>query len=353
MKQFIALLLFCSFFSFVSICCDSTEEPTQSDEITVLTNIGNNIILEVYEDLSDESDPLLTAVKALRASQTQANLDAARQAWLKARIPFEFGEAHEFGPIKQGDIKKKLDFWPASIPEINIITSGDSTINQAFVDSRPYGAKGYHGMEYLLWGEDPKNIRLPGSFSARELEYLEALAVDHKLLAQSLYQQWVSTGGNYIQNLEKAGTPESVYATELDGVKQVVDRLTRISEEVGKEYLGEPYDAKDPRQLESYFSNTSGHDFHNILLGIQAVYTGIYGSSTGNGISKLLRAKNAGLDDSVKAKITECLANYLKIREDLNNDVSTTSANGQAALTSGIQLHRIFEDRVKVVLYNP
>lgn len=352
MKQFVILLFLGVLISFTSIGCDSTEEPTESDEIKVLTNIGNNIILEVYKDLDDDSDPLITAVQALRASQTQANLDAARQAWLNARVPFEFGEAHEFGPVKQGDVKKKLDFWPTDINAINAITTGTEPINQAYVDARPYEAKGYHGMEYLLWGEDPKNPKLPGSFTTRELEYLEALAVDHKLLAEWVYNEWSPEGGNFVKNLTKAGTSESVYSTELAGVQQVVDRLTRISEEVGKEYLGEPLSVQDPRQLESYFSNTSGHDFHNILLGIQAVYTGVYGSSTDNGISKLVRTKKADLDDSVRAKITECLANYLKIRENMNDHVAISSADANAALTSGIQLHRIFEDRVKVVLYN-
>src|SRR5688572_10370161 len=130
MKQFLALLFFGVLISITSIGCDSTDEPTESDEIKVLTNIGNNIILEVYQDLDDDSDPLITAVQALRASQTQANLDAARQAWLDARIPFEFGEAHEFGPVKTGDVKKKLDFWPTDINAINAITSGTEPINQ-------------------------------------------------------------------------------------------------------------------------------------------------------------------------------------------------------------------------------
>jgi predicted lipoprotein len=348
MKQFVAFLFIGAFISFG---CES-DVPTESDEIKVLTNIGNNIILEIYQDLDDDSDPLIAAVQALRVSQTQANLDATRQAWLNARIPFEFGEAHEFGPVKTGDVKKKLDFWPAGIPAINAITSGTEPINQTYVDARPYEAKGYHGMEYLLWGEDPKNPRLPGSFSARELEYLEALAVDHKLLAELVNNEWSADGGNFIKNLTKAGTSESIYSTELAGVQQVVDRLTRISEEVGKEYLGEPLGLQDPRHLESYFSNSSGDDFYNILLGIQAVYTGVYGISTDNGISKLVRKEKEDLDDSVKTKITECLTNYAKIRVDLNDHVSRSSPEANAALTSGLQLHRIFEDRVKVVLYN-
>ncbi|HEY6171418.1 MAG TPA: imelysin family protein [Candidatus Kapabacteria bacterium] len=352
MKQFVSLLFIGAILTFSTIGCDSTEEPTESDEIKVLTNIGNNIILEIYQDLDDDSDPLITAVQALRASQTQTTLDAARQAWKNSRIPFEFGEAHEFGPVKQGDVKKKLDFWPTDINAINAITSGTEVINQAFVDARPYEAKGYHGMEYLLWGQDAETPRLPGSFLPRELEYLEALAVDHKLLAEWVNNEWSPEGGNYVKNLTKAGTSESVYVTELAGVQQVVDRLTRISEEVGKEYLGGPLDAQDPRRLESYFSNSSGDDFYNILLGIQAVYTGVYGVSTDNGISKLMRNKKADLDDSVKTKITECLTNYGKIRVDLNNHVSIKSADASAARTSGEQLHRIFEDRVKVVLYN-
>lgn len=352
MKQFVTLLFLGALITFSTIGCDSTAEPTESDEIKVLTNIGNNIILEVYQDLDDDSDPLVSAVQALRASQTQANLDAARQAWLNARVPFEFGEAHEFGPVKQGDVKKKLDFWPTDMNAINAITSGTEPINQAYVDARPYEAKGYHGMEYLLWGQDAQTPRLPGSFLPRELEYLEALAVDHKLLAEWVNNEWSPEGGNFVRHLINAGPNDSVYKTELAGVQQVVDRLTRISEEVGGEYLGEPLGAQDPRQLESYFSNSSGDDFYNILLGIQAVYTGVYGVSTDNGISKLVRNKKADLDDSVRTKITECLTNYAKIRVDLNDHVSRSSPEANAALTSGLQLYRIFQDRVKVVLYN-
>jgi putative iron-regulated protein len=351
-NRFLSFVFLLTSFSLLLSSCDSTEEPTQSDEIKVLTNIGNNIILEIYQDLDDDSDPLITAVQALRASQTQANLDAARQAWLDSRIPFEIGEAHEFGPVKTGDIKKKLDFWPASVPAINEITSGTEPINQAYVDSRPYEAKGYHGMEYLLWGEDPKNPRGAGSFSPRELEYLEALAVDHKLLAEWVNNEWEPEGNNWVRHLTNPGPDDDIHKTELAAIQTVVDRLTRISEEVGKEYLGEPLQAQDPRQLESYFSNSSGDDFYNILLGIQAVYTGVYGTSTDNGISKLVRKKKADLDDSVKTKIAECLTNYAKIRTNMNDHVATSSADANAALTSGIQLHRIFEDRVKVVLYN-
>jgi putative iron-regulated protein len=352
MKQFVTLLFIGAILTFSTIGCDSTEEPTESDESKVLTNIGNNIIIQIYKDLDDNSDPLIAAVQALRASQTQATLDAARQAWMNARVPFEFAEAHEFGPVKQGDVKNKLDRWPADINAINAVTSGTDPINQAFVEARPNEARGYHSMEYLLWGQDPQAPRLPGSFSPRELEYLEALAVDHKLLAEGVYNEWSPEGGNWVRHLTNAGPDDSVHKTELAAIQTIVDRLTNISEELWKEYLGKPLNAQDPPQLESYFSNTSGHDFHNILLGIQAVYTGVYGISTDNGISMLVRKKKADLDDSVRTKITECLTNFQKIRNDLNNDVATSSANANAARTSGDHLHRIFEDRVKVVLYS-
>jgi predicted lipoprotein len=353
MKQLVTLLFSGVFLSMVSIGCDSTEPATQSEESKVISNIGNNIILDIYENLEADSDPLLTAVKALRSSQTQANLDAARAKWLNARVSFELAEAFEWGPIKTTGLKPKIDFWPADENEIALIIAGSTTIDQAYVDSRPNGAKGYHAMEFILWGNDPKNPRQPNTFVARELEYLEALALDHKNLANALHEEWASNGGNFIGKFTRTLSGDNTYVSDSASLYEVVEGLAHICEEVEDEYLGGPYNASDPRLLESYYSNSSGSDFYNILTGVQKVYTGVHGSSSDLGVSYLVRPLASGLDDSVRAQITDCLAKLQVIKDDCNDAVvsPTGRPNTSAAIQSAKELTRLFDDRVKPVLF--
>jgi len=67
MKKFITLLFLGALMSIISIGCDSTEETTQTEESKVIKNIGNNIILDIYENLEPVSDLPLVKVKALHA----------------------------------------------------------------------------------------------------------------------------------------------------------------------------------------------------------------------------------------------------------------------------------------------
>jgi len=353
MKKFITLLFLGALMSIISIGCDSTEETTQTEESKVIKNIGNNIILDIYENLEADSDPLLAKVQALRASQTDATLSAARQAWLNARVPFEMAEAFEWGPIKTTGLKPKIDFWPADENEIALIIASTATINQAYVDSRPNGAKGYHAMEFILWGNDPMNPRLSNTYVARELEYLEALALDHKNLANALHEEWASNGGNFIGKFTRTLEGDNTYVSDSASLHEVVEGLEHICEEIEDEYLGGPRGDRDPRLLESYYSNSSGSDFYNIITGVQKVYTGVHGSSTDLGVSHLVRPLASGLDDSVKTQITDCLSKLQFIKADCNGAVVSTSTEGDyvdAAIQSAKELNRLFKDRVFQVL---
>lgn len=354
MRQFVTLLFLSAISSFLLIGCDSTDETTpQTEESKVISNIGNNIILDIYEDLETDSDPLVTAVQALRASQTDATLSAARQAWLNARVSFEVAEAFEWGPIKTTGLKKRLDFWPASEGEIALIISSSEPINQAYVDSRDDGTRGYHAMEFILWGNNPENPRLANSFVPRELEYLEALAADHKLHTNKLHEEWAPSSGNFVGKFTRTLGGDTTYVSDAASLFEVVEGLAHICEEVEDEYLGVPYDKSDAKWLESYYSNSSGSDFYNILTGVQKVYTGVHGSSNEYGISQLVRSKASGLDDSVKTQITDCLTKLQVIKTDCNDAVvsPTGRPNVDAARQSAKELTRLFDDRVKPVLF--
>ena len=56
-----------------------------------------NIAQATYEDALSGAERLDAAARALVADPTEANLNAARQAWIQARVPYQQSEAYRFG----------------------------------------------------------------------------------------------------------------------------------------------------------------------------------------------------------------------------------------------------------------
>ena len=108
-------------------CGDEDTGIETQDFSSVLTNVGNNVILKTYEDLKDKAAALQTATDALEANPTAANLDAARAAWVAARSPWEQSEGFLFGPVDQEGLDPSLDSWPVNVIDLdNVLASGNS-----------------------------------------------------------------------------------------------------------------------------------------------------------------------------------------------------------------------------------
>lgn len=188
----------------------SAEQKLEKAKSVIKTNA--DIAYAAYSDSVDTAEDLLDAIQTFKADPTQANLDAAKLAWLKAREPYGQTEVYRFrmSPIDstdgvaedgpEGDINawplgealidKVLvnistddDFGtdeigvtdndvgspvPAVIDEnyasanntVNIIGSTSITIDETLIsktataDDEHDVIAGYHAIEFLLWGQD-------------------------------------------------------------------------------------------------------------------------------------------------------------------------------------------------------
>ncbi|MEM6989939.1 MAG: imelysin family protein [Myxococcota bacterium] len=170
-------------------------------QLQMVLETNADIAFAAYSDSVTTAQALSDAIDALVADPTQANLDAARDAWLVSREPYGQTEVYRFraSPIDdtnydagdgedgpEGDINA----WPLGeglidyvvtgtdfgddqvnvtdhntgvvdpIPDNNIINSTDITIdaallaNAATAEDEHDVIAGYHAIEFLLWGQD-------------------------------------------------------------------------------------------------------------------------------------------------------------------------------------------------------
>mgnify|MGYP000256443085 CR=1 FL=1 len=156
-------------------------------------------VIDTYADIAEAAygDSLITAqalvdaVDALIAEPSADTMQAARTAWLAARVPYQQTEAYRFGNPIVDDWEGKLNAWPLdeglidyvdasyggatdenAAAALNVIANPTFTLSGTEVDASTITpdflaetlheadgneanvASGYHAVEFLLWGQD-------------------------------------------------------------------------------------------------------------------------------------------------------------------------------------------------------
>jgi len=275
---------------------DPIDDPTQ-DYSSVLSDIAQNVILGTYTDLDVASNSLLSSVNQLQSSPTTENLTAAKEAWIAAREPWEKSEGFLFGPVDTEGIDPAIDSWPVNQVDLENVLASQDELNSNFVSALEGTLKGYHTIEFLLWGEDGQ--KEASSISSREFEYLAASTIVFAENAGQLVDSWSPQGENFIENIFSAGTSASIYISQKSALEELANGILGIADEVGNGKINDPLEQEDPTLEESRFSNNSTMDFSNNIKSIQNIYNGISGS----GLSNIVQLSNTSLDTQLKSEI--------------------------------------------------
>jgi putative iron-regulated protein len=166
-----------------------------------------DIALAKYEDSLTTAQALDKAVDALIANPSADTLNAAREAWKAARIPYQQTEVYRFGNKIVDDWEGKVNSWPLdeglidyvaksygtesdenALYTANVIANKEIEINGKKVDASKLTpeflsgtlqeaggveanvATGYHAIEFLLWGQDLHGTG-PGAGERRYTDY--------------------------------------------------------------------------------------------------------------------------------------------------------------------------------------
>jgi putative iron-regulated protein len=291
-----------------------------------------------YEDSHASAAELDTALRALVDDPSQANLDAARSAWLASREPYLQTEVYRFygGPIDDDDGPEGLlNAWPldenyidyvADDPTTGIINDPDQVIStEELAGLNEAGgekniATGYHAIEFLLWGQDlsadgpgdrPYTDYVTGGDGTAENqdrrgEYLltvSDLLLDH---LSGLADAW-SEGDvtNYRAEFLRI-EPEETLERILTGM------ILLTGNETGGERLQAALSAQEQEEEHSCFSDNTHRDMIQDVQGVLNVWNGSYTRTDGSevsgiGIADVVRAENRVLAADVDDKLNECL----------------------------------------------
>ena len=296
MQKLLFLLLVLAF----AACKDDSPTPPVADFKTELANSAN-VILTTYQNLDARTADLVAALTALETAPSDANLQAARQAWRDARVPWEQSEGFLFGPVDQQGIDPAMDSWPVNEVDLENVLNSGLALTKGYIDLQEGTVKGFHTIEFLIFGLDgQKNV---ADFTAREFEYLRACAQSLHGETTKLYAAWAATGGNFIANLEKAGEAASIYPSQKAALQELVNGMVTIADEVANGKINDPFSQQNVSLEESRFSTNSKADFADNMRSIRNIYLSSTSGSTESGLSNLVAAKNAVLDQKIRADI--------------------------------------------------
>lgn len=345
--------------------------PSAAAEAPAISAVAKNyadIAEAAYADSLAEAQKLKAAIDTLVKSPTEANLVAARKAWIAARVPYMQTEAFRFGNKIVDDWEGRVNAWPLDeglidyvsqdyvdqtsesneLYAANVIANTSLKIGGETVDTskitkellsdklREAGgvetnvATGYHAIEFLLWGQD-LNGTGPGAGTRpasdydtakctvgncdRRAQYLEAAA---DLLIDDLTfmtAQWGAEGA-----ARKAVMADDGRA----GLVALFKGLGSLSYgELAGERMKLGLLIHDPEEEQDCFSDNTHNSHYYDALGIQNVYLGSYkridGSTvSGPSASDLVKAKSPEADQRTRAAIAETMKRMQAIVDRAN-----------------------------------
>jgi len=328
--------------------------PEKSAVLSTYADIAH----AAYEDSLITAQALQGAVDKLIASPRAQTLEAAREAWIAARVPYQQTEAYRFGNAVVDDWEGKVNAWPLDeglidyvdeasygsesdenpIYTANVIANEKLMVNGETVDAGTITkeliadtlheaeeveanvATGYHAIEFLLWGQDLNGTgpgagarpatdfstaNCTGGHCERRGQYLKAatgLLIDD---LEDMVAMW-APGGEAREGLVN-GDPDAGLATILTGMGSL------SYGELAGERIKLGLMLHDPEEEHDCFSDNTHNSHYYDQQGIMNVYLGHYkrvdGSAvSGPSLSNLVAAKDGTVDRELREKLSAAQA---------------------------------------------
>jgi putative iron-regulated protein len=376
-----------------AVCSVSTlAAAEQAPDVSAVIKNYADIAQAGYTDSLTEAKKLKTAVDTLIKEPTDANLKAARQAWIAARVPYMQTEAFRFGNKIVDDWEGRVNSWPldeglidyvsaeygSESPEndlyvANVIANTSIKIAGELVDTSKITkelladklqeaggvesnvATGYHAIEFLLWGQDLNGTgpgagnrpatdydkkNCTGGHCDRRAQYLQT-ATD--LLVDDLgwmADQWGPEGA-----ARKAAMADGGQA----GLVALFKGLGSLSYgEMAGERMKLGLLIHDPEEEHDCFSDNTHNSHYYDAKGMQNVYLGAYKRVDGSLVkgpsaSDLVRAKSPEADERTRAAIDETMKRMTAIvqraaaGEAYDQMIGEGNAEGNATVDAAIK----------------
>lgn len=279
---------------------EENEAPVSNE--AVLVDFANVLAKPNYNDIKTKAGLLATAIDSLFANPNSSNLLVAQQAWRAVRIPWEQAEGYLFGPAEDYNYDPATDTWPVNTAELDSLLASNNPLGLADIEALQYSLKGYHPIEYVLFGVG--GSRIPSELTVRHLQYVVSLSQSLYNATASLVTHWDS----FAIQLATAGIGSTRYTTRKDAFLAIVGAMQGICDEVANGKMQTPLEQNDSSLVESQYAHNATTDFRNNIVGIENAYLGRYNGVYGKSIHDLVKATEASLDHAIQTQITVSIA---------------------------------------------
>jgi predicted lipoprotein len=306
------------------------------DRKMLLANIGENIVLPVYETFDARVADMATAIDAHCAglgTADEASLRAAAQdAWKQSMSAWQLVEVMLFGPVSMNDgaLRDVVYSWPivstcAVDQDVNLRRTDPAAYD---ISTRLTNRRGLAAMEHLLFSDDLAHTcpiqAAPAGWDAladadrkaARCSFAQVAVADLAAQAQTLLDAWRPDAGNYLAMFSSASAFESAQA----GLNVVSDAMFYLDTETKDMKLAEPagiainscttMGQPCPAELESPRARHSRENVLANLRGFQMLFLGQGADGVDRaGFDDLLRALDAAaLADQMSAAIAAAIA---------------------------------------------
>ena len=359
-----------------------------SSAASVVDTYGD-IAEAAYADSLTTAQTLKTSIDVLLTSPTPANLKAAQQAWVSARVPYQQTEAFRFGNAIVDEWEGKVNAWPldeglidyvnhgsygtesdenllytANVIANPVLKLGNKTIDATHITPQLLAetlhevdeveanvATGYHAIEFLLWGQDLNGTEkgagarpatdfslenCTGGNCERRRDYLTAVTSLLITDLEEMANNWKDDGAARKALSEKS--ENEALATILIGMGSL------SYGELAGDRIKLGLMLHDPEEEHDCFSDNTHNSYFDDVRGIKNVYLGEYTRVDGSrikgaSISDLIRAKATNIDQQLRADLdaTEAAMQAMVDQAQKGNTFDVLIASGNTAGNAMVQ----------------
>jgi predicted lipoprotein len=321
----------------------STGQTFDSLETDVIKDFTNDVVFFRYSSLLNSSQQMQTGVNKLVNANTADNLAAAKSLWKNLRSDWEQSEGFLMGPVESNDYDPNTDTWPTDYVQMDSVLASGNPLTTDDVKNLPQSLRGYHPLEYMLWGKG--GSKTATNLSDRQRQYMTSLIDDIiSNNVQLLYNDWFLGSDNYSQLVLTAGRGSTEFTTRQALFLNIISAMSDICGEVGASKMYEPFIARDSTITESPYSSNTLIDFKDNILGMQQVYIGLNG---GKGIRNLVAAKQLDLDQKIQAQINAAINSFSQITDRYEVAIFTQRTQVQNTMDQLATLNTLLENDLK------
>ena len=291
-------------------------QPAPAEVVDTYADIAH----ATYQDSLETAQALKGAVEELIADPSEETLQAAKDAWLAARVPYQQTEVYRFGNPLVDEWEGKVNAWPLDeglIDYVDASYGSESDQNEAYaanvvaneqlmvggeeVDASTIDASllqdqlhelggveanvatGYHAVEFLLWGQD-LNGTDAGAGNRPYTDYATGDDCTHGNCERRA--DYLSTATDLlISDLEdmvamwdEGGEARAAVTDDPQaGIRAIMTGMGSLSYgELAGERMKLGLMLHDPEEEHDCFSDNTHNSHYYDVLGIKNVYVGRY-----------------------------------------------------------------------------